>query len=396
MTSLLSAVRDLIAGWLPFLRRRASRSDALPLLIDPSPPESESEPEPEPLPVAALPPPRRPRRNLAERDPIHITDVLNWIPKCRDLLQHLKKHEPEVVKFYNVMGAKLTAAKTLWVGELAHCINDLPGIGMVFYLVEGGGVFAGNFVHFVKLESQPYYAVVPKTSLVMYRVTVAFSDYDGLAHSYDFFVSINDDNRGQVVSQRNLTVQHLPKGGSFTRMDWGVPSELTYHWKDVKRRGQLVDECKSAEQFGLNSFHWALRSYLDSSEDFQIRAERDGSSVAFNVALGRTPYFFKDRETDLTESGQKKKIFHRVEEHQRQLASGKTSTVTAHYRGARKFTWKGERVVITPSERSFYKRWTAKGRIAEDNEVREKMTDIVAAAPRLREISEREWRKGLH
>ena len=84
-----------------------------------------------------------------------------------------------------------------------------------------------------------------------------------------------------------------------------------------------------------------------------MRAESGGISAAFNVALRRTSHFFRNRDlTELSASGQRKKIFHYVAEHRRATAAGRTTTVRDHYRGERRFTWSGYKVTITCREKA--------------------------------------------
>jgi hypothetical protein len=62
------------------------------------------------------------------------------------------------------------------------------------------------------------------------------------------------------------------------------------------------------------------------------------------------PYFFKDRDYDLTKLGSRKRIFHLVKEHTRRDGA----VVKQHYRGQRQFSWAGYDVKITvPGEDHF-------------------------------------------
>jgi hypothetical protein len=96
---------------------------------------------------------------------------------------------------------------------------------------------------------------------------------------------------------------------------------------------------------------WLLRmavdTYLASLERIVVRAHQGGCVAAFGIDLKRGPVFFKDRdkETALARDGKRKRIFHAVRQHVRQVPGGPT-TVQAHYRGLRTFDWNGRRIHI--------------------------------------------------
>jgi hypothetical protein len=77
----------------------------------------------------------------------------------------------------------------------------------------------------------------------------------------------------------------------------------------------------------------------------QVRASKNGVSTLINVNVEQTPEFFNDRE-DVIVDGIKKRIFHIVRPHERQLVD-KTALVHLHFRGLRKFIWNGYEIEIS-------------------------------------------------
>ena len=354
-----------------------------------------------------LPTPTAPKVRR-QREPLHITDILNLLPKCREMLPALRTVEPAVADFWRVMGARILSDN---IGGYYQPFGnyrkeELPGTGMLFMCPEpkdeDDDVFPGLFVHFERARKTPLYTVVPAGSDVMYRIVIGFADHGKKAVAYDYHVSVSRDGAPEVVAQRSQYLQHLPKTGKsykrneagFYRTDWGVPDMLRYHYREARRRNRLEKSIDDPMSFGVHIFRVAVALHNKASEDFQVRAERDGVSVAFNVALGRTPQFFKDRQTELATDGKRKRIFHAVVEHERVLASGHVSMVRAHYRGERSFLWKGEAITITPSERSFARTFMVETETTEEGaSIPPDKIDVVAAAPRLRRIPEAEWRR---
>ena len=354
---------------------------------------------PEVVPVAELAEPtekpkRRNQRAKSDTAFVHMTDVLDLLPKCRELIAPIKKFDSDGYRFWRQFGAKIVP-ETLSIGGDLPELLDMPHVGMVFYYVKNKkneDFFPGNFWYFQRLKSDRYNFAVPPNAAAIYEVCVAFTDHKDHPFGYEYAVAVGSNGSLSVISQRQVTAQHLPRGGSFYRIEWGLPKGLIFHLKETNRlRPGLY---KNANDFGVWMFASAIQSVVKTSDDFQVRAERNGTSVAFNVALGRTPQFFKDRETEVTTDGKRKRIFHAVKEHARVGADGKTSTVKAHYRGERSFMWKGENITITPAERSLTKTFNLLAhRFSDDQTPSDKMISQGSIAGKIRSVVESEWRK---
>jgi hypothetical protein len=81
----------------------------------------------------------------------------------------------------------------------------------------------------------------------------------------------------------------------------------------------------------------------------RIEAHKDNLCAVFGVDVARLPYFFQDRDYDLTESGLRKKIFHMVRAHERSDGT----VVPFHFRGEKDFTWAGYKIKIRIPGRDF-------------------------------------------
>lgn len=346
-------------------------------------------------PAPALPAVTMPRNKrtkaVSDRAFVHMTEVLNLLPQCRELIGPLRQVDADAYAFWRHFGAKIMPDSLTLGGELPP-LDTFPGYGMVFVLTPGAAedyLFPGVFMYFTKARARPVNAVMPPGTVAHFQVCCAFTDRKGHPFGYSYMVALSGNGDCSVISERQ--VRKVAKAG-FWRIEWGVSRDLEFHYRDAKRRKATDD--KSAQAFGATLFRIMTSGYVRTADDFQVRAERDGVSVAFNVALGRTPQFFKDRQTEVTTDGRRRRIFHAVKEHERKTWTGRLTTVKAHYRGERSFMWHGESIMITPSERSFAKTFNLMSEIyLPDQRVPKGEENLVDWKERFRDSVESEWRK---
>lgn len=100
-------------------------------------------------------------------------------------------------------------------------------------------------------------------------------------------------------------------------------------------------------QHAAELLYWVMNAAVSAFDGVQVMVSKDGVSGRFGIPLNKTAAFFKDRAFEATVGGSRKKIFHYVEEHTRMTASGRFTDVRAHFRGARRFDWKGTSVLLT-------------------------------------------------
>lgn len=278
------------------------------------------------------------------------------------MLQSIRKIDADAWDYHSRVGARLIGIDALASRIDLHerFARDLPARGMVYMPLEGiaADQFDGIFLYFHRLHRmQPHFAAVRNNTRAVYRVSVAYHDEANkkrnIPWAYDYVVSIDDDVH--IVSERQTRrIKFSPKPTrpiTYDQIFWDINKGLRFHYKLVNQT-KGSETWTGAEEFGADLFRLAANFHDLTTEDFQVRATRDGATVAFSVGLGRTPYFFKDRQTGLAADGKRKRIFHSVEAHERTYANGTVAVVPAHYRGERTFDWKGEHIVVSPPEQS--------------------------------------------
>jgi len=128
---------------------------------------------------------------------------------------------------------------------------------------------------------------------------------------------------------------------------WAFPYWLADDRHDDPNAGSIWKK-QTPQERAVGFFMMAYKTYTDSVNDILINVSHGDVNACFGIGLKRAPYFFADRDvTAITPSGSKKKIFHAVRQHDRQIGDGRTVSVKAHYRGLRRFDWNGHAVRIT-------------------------------------------------
>lgn len=305
----------------------------------------------EPPREIALDPVVKPKRSRKRAIPkgaafYHLGELLDQLPACRKTLRELKSVDVDAYQYHAKVGARVAPPNRaiLNLDEIEpEFLRLLPAAGLTFWPSDEEGY--SQVIYFQKIKRDSAHIAFPRECDAVYRLTAVISNGRKSLPALRFCVSINAGALA-ILSEREVERVKIGRD-SFARLRWGVPQCIETVFHLVKH-----PEAATPEQWAGRIFLAAANFFARSSEEFQIRCERGGVSVAFNVSLGRTPYFFKDREKSVTVNGTRRRIFHAVEPHRRTLANGRVVDVTAHYRGERFFSWKGERVAITPPERA--------------------------------------------
>jgi hypothetical protein len=306
--------------------------------------------------------------SLQELSFIHVADVLEQLPRCRDTLRRLKRFDRDAYAFHKQFGARLVPRRRrdrlfLGGGRLRESVlQTLPGAGL-FYFKDAPGEkqrldresddpTISGYSYFTKVDRKPWdlEKISGDDVRALYDVTFVFDD-DKITAGYSFHAVILADGHVRLLKTKRTTAQRLPRGGILHHSSWDYHPMLYEHYND--RKGHNAKIGPTAEAFGAELFSLCINAYDATNVGFQIIARRPhGAAVAFSVPASRAPTFFRDREIEAASDGRRQRIFHAVEEHTRTLASGRVVTVAAHYRGARKFTWKGESIRIDPPEQA--------------------------------------------
>jgi hypothetical protein len=293
---------------------------------------------------------------------VHVSDVLDSIPKARELLRKLKKFDRDAYSFHKRHGARIlpsTGDDRLILGNALRdtALAALPGAGLVYIFHEVTDDEICGYLYFVKVIKRPWNVAPTADARCYYDVTHVF-DVDGRLYGYSFYVTVRTDGRVRTVANKRIAVQHLPRqrngehGGSLHHSRWGIPAALSSTLQDRHEHGIALD-VTDPYQWGASLFITAMNSFDASMVGFQILARRaNRPAVSWSVPESRAKTFFRDREIEVTTDGRRRRIFHCVAEHDRTLPSGRVTKVAAHYRGARHFIWKDESIRIDPPEAS--------------------------------------------
>jgi hypothetical protein len=307
---------------------------------------------------------------------MHVSDLLDRLPECRRLIQRLKKVDKAAFEFHRRVGARLLPDAGernrvfLWGTLHEEFLDTLPGSGLVLLTglwahdedeTDENDRWAGAYHYFERRIRPPWNALAElaaEKQLACYKMVIAWAPPRKSERPFAYAFHVIVDRHGQVIvmPEKHQRPQSLPKGGCLYHETWKVPEMLEFHYKERKEHfAKKLDksfEYASAADFGADIFRHCCNVYMQSTEEFQVTAERHTIALAFSVADKRTPKFFRDRDIVLASDGRRQRIFHAVEAHERILRSGKVISVASHYRGSRKFTWKGENIRIDPPEGS--------------------------------------------
>ena len=132
--------------------------------------------------------------------------------------------------------------------------------------------------------------------------------------------------------------RHQNGSAVIMRREWSYDPQI-WAW------GKQND--RTAEQMIVDLFIDAalLHQRLNSSM-IRVAVKKGNLTAAMNVDVTRTPYFFDDRDDVVDDKGVKKRIFHIVRPHERQVGN-RVTNVHMHFRGLREFVWNGYQVTIT-------------------------------------------------
>lgn len=148
---------------------------------------------------------------------------------------------------------------------------------------------------------------------------------------------------GYVRPLRIIRDRYVVGRGGYSDVRRTVPQ-----WDFPFSKGwiQAVKSTLTPQQYVLAEIGFALWSYESANASMiQVRASKDGVCTLVNVNVEQTPDFFNDRD-DVIIEGIKKRIFHIVRPHERQVRN-KTALVHLHFRGLRQFVWNGYQIEIS-------------------------------------------------
>lgn len=296
--------------------------------------------------------------------------ILDQLDHYFEVLARMKKGDHQSYQFFSRLGGHIVPSQ----GWVPHVVSDhlppwwrdtLPSTGGVFFgdnrieeREKKGKVMWVRALYFQKYRrrGQPR-EVQPVSAGTVYSLTVYWDmprdagwnrkiGEQGIVQMFP--VVIAED--GEVTVLRMLETKHHYVAGKkryhgerrefhIPERRWGIPDDYT---KWAKQHDEPVDK------FLRNIFINAAEGYMMANAAMTRVAVTKGKLTGvFAVDIERTPYFFRDREVTVTESGARKRIFHIVRPHERINAGGHKSFVRMHFRGERTFAWNGYSISIT-------------------------------------------------
>jgi hypothetical protein len=332
---------------------------------------------PEPQPLPAPPPPRKKQElELAagkydlESGEFYfreaILDKLDYYFSC---LKRVRKHDPESYDLYSRVGAMLMPQRFMDESSLrivttvasAWFRHALPSFGAVFYgdvaqrlererQAKGGddAVWPRMFYFRKYKRGRGPWEIEPVLTGDIYVLTVYWDKPEDkewkAGWPTEFAVVVEPD--GAIRLLRQLCVEHI-KIRHKHGVDRGKVTHLerqVWHRGSRFLRGWAAEHKEKAAEMAQLLFSQATVLFeMAHGSMIQVSATKNDLTAAFSVNIKRTPYFFKDRELEVNENGNRKRIFHIVRPHIRMDGTA----VKMHFRGAREFYWNGHHVFVT-------------------------------------------------
>jgi len=294
-----------------------------------------------------------------------ILDQLGYYTKC---IARMQRADPEAYDLYGNVGGHILPENALsWFGKIGAFDSPtqqlapheplspwfrqtLPTFGAVFVgkvardVEDGGKAYIPRFYYFRRYDRLRAPAEVQRpVSGAVYVATIYWDNVEqrgkwkcrfGVPQDYPLVIAPDGSVKLlRQLSHTNNQIRH--KRGK----DRGRLSTLPgRRWVPVNPWFEMWSReyGSNAEQFLTALFVQTANLYeAANSSMIRIMASKGKVTASFGVDVKRTPYFFRDRDMTLTDSGSKRRIFHIVRPHSRKNGSA----VKFHFRGERKFKW---------------------------------------------------------
>jgi hypothetical protein len=281
--------------------------------------------------------------------------ILDELDEYFVLLNRLKKADRQSFDYYKEVGMHLLP-KDKEIFSLSRLSvwfrRQQPTFGAVAFTGETPTkerVYP-RFLYFRKYKpGKAPSAVQPVGAGAIYVVTVYWDDPKDphfLRTPTEFAVCIQPDGEVRVlkcflVEKKKIRAKRgHDRGRTFSVPDrrWGIHPFF---------KGWAEEHSTPVERF-LEAIFYMAASGVEAANAAVLRVEarKNGLSAVFAGDVKRSSYFFRDRETTVTQGGTRRRIFHIVRPHERVLPSGKQTVVKMHFRGERDFMWNGYDVRI--------------------------------------------------
>ena len=322
------------------------------------------EPEVPPEPSSQLPdlsePASAPKRRVKRDevlDPVwHFkASILDRLDEFFSCVKRVRRHDPYSYKLLSKTGLAIPAD--------AYFNPDHPDTraavrnsqysfgGMLMTAVEEDDRrIHASFMYFHKL-TRP--SRVEGFRGAVYALTVVYDNRASLRHwrsdwtlPLTCYIGVTPDGEMRLLKQPvEMTSQIRSKSGKHCkRREFTLRS---HHWQyPLWVQESASDRETTPNDWATGLLAMALVTYAATISKIVIRVKREGCVAAFGIDVKRGKYFFADRDVELARDGRKKRIFHSVVAHDRQIGQNRVTRVRDHYRGLRDFMWNAYEVHI--------------------------------------------------
>lgn len=318
--------------------------------------------------------PRLSRKTPDEEFDYYFRDIiLDQLDRYFVILKRMRKGDREAYHYFSRLGAHIIPGSGFTRSADAldpWFLKTLPTVGGVCFgihpvterLEAKQSVMLPRVVYFRKYDPNKAPPKVQMAAGFPIYVMTAYWDNPSdpnFKHGSptEFPVAILPDGTVRVLRVRRCEskVIRVKRGRSDLRRGetFAVPTRTWRHdeffieW--AKEHGEPV------EKFLAQIFIRATTGFAcASSTMIRVEAIKGKLRATFGVDVTRTPYFFKDRDVTVGDTGARKRIFHVVKPHKRALAGGREIFVKMHFRGERQFHWNGYLISITVPGRDHF------------------------------------------
>lgn len=299
-------------------------------------------------------------RNAAEAGEFYFKEsILDRLDCYFDAISHMRKHDRESYELYSKVGAHVMppifdggSELSPWFLQTRPSFGAIALVGKDFVDADvKQNVVTPTFLCIRKYDRQyvPPQIERPHANEYPYVVTVFWIDRENRmkAAPTEFGIALDDNGRVRVLRAKidrsvRCRSKRGPRKGIFTlhQSEWGIhpffKSWAREHKSDVE--SWLVLQFKSV----------AATLEMANLSLTRVSVVRGIDTAVFGVSIKRMPYFFRDRDITISNAtGQRRRIFHIVRPHDRNLSDGRKSIVRLHFRGERSFRWNGYGVHVT-------------------------------------------------
>ena len=279
-----------------------------------------------------------------------------------EMIRYMRTADYPMYQLYRRIGAQIVPDHPGFEGHaLPAEWRDGPRMaaGMVHFPErredKESGMLENAFMSFMKKKQ--YLGFKPPKGSSIYEMTLYWFEakHDRII-SANYHVMVDERCHISIFKQPRTVFIDLPprhrgshRGPAhFCKSTWDY-GLLPLLLEDNKARNRFMKNLKdiTVEDYARLIFCLGVNTCYASGDGFQVRVRKDNLVARFNIAMLRTPYFFKERDKTVTVNGLTKPIFHIVRAHRRITAGGHERYVRSHFRGERRFSWKGYHVSVS-------------------------------------------------